>query len=30
LVSLIPIGSPAESPGKSKRPLSDVLHWEKY
>jgi nitroreductase len=30
LVSLIPIGYPAESPGKSKRPLSDVLHWEKY
>jgi nitroreductase len=30
LVSLIPIGYPAESPQKSKRPLSDVLHWEKY
>jgi nitroreductase len=30
LVSLIPIGYSAESPGKSKRPLSDVLHWEKY
>jgi len=30
LVSLIPIGYPAESPKKSKRPLSDVLHWEKY
>ena len=30
LVSLIPIGYPAESPEKSKRPLSDVLHWEKY
>jgi nitroreductase len=30
LVSLIPIGYPAESPIKSKRPLSDVLHWEKY
>ena len=30
LVSLIPMGYPAESPEKSKRPLSDVLHWEKY
>jgi nitroreductase len=30
LVSLIPIGYLAESPEKSKRPLSDVLHWEKY
>ena len=30
LVSLIPIGYSAESPIKSKRPLSDVLHWEKY
>jgi nitroreductase len=27
LVSLIPIGYPAESPEKTKRPLSDVLHW---
>jgi nitroreductase len=30
LVSLIPIGYPAESPEPSKRPLSAVLHWEKY
>ena len=30
LVSLIPIGYPAESPEKPKRPLSAVLHWEKY
>jgi nitroreductase len=30
LVSLIPIGYPAETPEKSKRPLADVLHWEKY
>ena len=30
LVSLIPIGYPAESPEKSKRPMADVLHWEKY
>lgn len=30
LVSLIPIGYPAENPEQTKRPLSDVLHWEKY
>ncbi len=30
LVSLIPLGYPAESPEKAKRPLADVLHWEKY
>jgi nitroreductase len=30
LVSLIPIGYPAESPEKTKRPLTDVLHWEKF
>lgn len=30
LVSLIPIGYSAETPEKAKRPLSDVLHWEKY
>jgi nitroreductase len=30
LVSLIPLGYPAENPEKSKRPLSDVLHWDKY
>jgi nitroreductase len=30
LVSLIPIGYPAESPEKTKRLLSDVLHWEMY
>jgi nitroreductase len=30
LVSLVPIGHPAESPEKAKRPLADVLHWEKY
>jgi nitroreductase len=27
---LIPIGYPAENPEPTKRPLSDVLHWEKY
>ncbi|HXX24043.1 MAG TPA: nitroreductase family protein [Terriglobia bacterium] len=30
LISLIPIGYPAETPEQTKRPLSDVLHWEKY
>jgi nitroreductase len=30
LTSLNPIGYPAESPEKSKRSLSDALHWEKY
>jgi nitroreductase len=30
LVSLIPIGYPAETPEQAKRPLAKVLHWEKY
>lgn len=31
LVSLIPIGYPAEKPGRiSKRKLSEVIHWEKF
>jgi nitroreductase len=30
LVSLIPMGYPAESREQPKRPLSHVLHWEKY
>ena len=30
LVSLVPIGYPAEQPAKEKRALADVLHWEKY
>ena len=30
LVSLIPMGYPAETPVQTKRPLSDVVHWEKY
>jgi len=30
VVSLIPLGHPAESPHKSKRPLTEVLHWEKF
>ena len=30
LVSLVPLGHPAEEPTKDKRPLADVLHWERY
>lgn len=30
LISLVPVGYPAETPDKDKRPLSEVLHWEKY
>ena len=30
LVSLVPIGRPAEQPAKEKRPLGEVLHWESF
>jgi len=30
LVSLIPIGYPVETQEPTKRPLAEVLHWEKY
>ena len=30
LMALIPIGVPAESPTRAKKPLEQVLHWEKY
>lgn len=30
LVSLIAMGYPAERPQKSKRPLEEVLHWERW
>jgi nitroreductase len=30
LISLLAIGHPAQEPEKEKRPLSEVLHWEKY
>ena len=30
VVSLLAIGHPAEQPEKSKRPVSEVLHWEKF
>lgn len=30
LLALIPIGRPAESPTREKKPLEQVLHWERY
>jgi nitroreductase len=30
LVSLIAMGYPAEQPTKEKRPLKEVLHWERF
>jgi nitroreductase len=30
LVSLVSLGRPAEEPAKDKRPLADVLHWDRY
>lgn len=30
VMALIPIGVAAETPAPKKRPLSQVLHWEKY
>jgi nitroreductase len=30
LMALVPFGVPAEAPSKEKKPLGDVLHWEKY
>ncbi len=30
LVSLVAIGHPASTPNPAKRPLSDVIHWEKF
>lgn len=30
LISLIPVGQPAGQPQVNKRPLSDVLHWERF
>ena len=29
LISLVPVGYPAETPRLEKRPLADVLHWER-
>lgn len=30
LMALIPIGVPAETPSPEKKPLGQVLHWERY
>jgi nitroreductase len=30
LLTLVPIGVPNEWPTKEKKPLSEVLHWERY
>ena len=30
LLTLVPIGVPSEWPSKEKKPLSEVLHWERY
>lgn len=30
IMALIPVGVPAEAPQVEKKPLADVLHWEKY
>jgi nitroreductase len=30
LLTLVPIGVPVEWPAKDKKPLSQVIHWEKY
>jgi nitroreductase len=30
LISLLALGHPAEEPQKDKRPLAEVLHWEKF
>ena len=30
LLTLIPVGLPAESPEVGKKTLKEVIHWEKY
>ena len=30
LLTLVPIGVPAEWPTREKKPLEEVIHWEKY
>lgn len=30
VMALIPIGIPAEAPSPGKKPLKEVLHWERY
>jgi hypothetical protein len=29
-MALIPVGVPAESPQREKKPLAQVIHWEKF
>jgi nitroreductase len=30
ILAILPFGVPAESPSKEKKPLADLLHWEKF
>jgi nitroreductase len=30
LLTLVPIGVPVQWPTKEKRPLAEVVHWERY
>jgi nitroreductase len=30
LLTLVPVGVPAEWPTKAKKPLAEVIHWERY
>jgi nitroreductase len=30
LLTLVPVGVPVEWPTKEKKPLVEVLHWERY
>jgi hypothetical protein len=30
LITLVPVGVPAESPVVEKKPLSEILHWERF
>jgi len=30
LMALVPVGKPAEEPVKEKKPLEQVIHWERY
>ena len=30
LITLVPVGIPAEEPVVDKKPLSEILHWERY
>ena len=30
LITLVPVGVPAENPVVDKKPLDEILHWERY